>query len=785
MWSTSSLLARAASTSPTNEKRAEPHSSDGRGEPTTNISRPLNYYELLNLEAPDTHRRSRTYTLHKRKQRTAYRSKITTNDIKKAYRKQAQLYHPDKASRHNKNMTKEEATSRFAEIAEAYQVLVDPAQRYDYDWELLEMEEEYERDRLLLEEEQRELRKQQSRDNQHEGRQDDGKYYVDKGDDFSLYDTIRNGASNFHAWKDRLNLDPWAVFEEFFFQDSNADDNSFHHQEKAQYPNSYEGNPHRPSPPADHARIQPRVSETTVYRGYDPNFGADLYTVLRREDYIRNSNYDGEYYYQILGQDFISGTRVDPYTGFTMQEYYSAVTEPYFVEEGYSKLGSEGRGENTNYKDDANLNFPYQHDRHQTQQREAAHRKSQYKLDEEESFTPLDSDSDPWISSNENYRAVLTDSCELLIIRHDKEQNQGKSSSTTEDDDADTVIWSSDTYIPNSRAHGCHLTLNSVGRLVLSVDYGSGLGSVGNSILWNTPLPPVVPHWSHDEDGNAPITFQYYASLDDDGVIAIYRVRERVGGCADFGEMGKQGNTHKVHSASPDTNTPQGERVKYTQIKLQIRPMFDKLSVLYHRLSMASLQQGQTKAAVMWDQVRYNVGRILSGRPWTASTMSTEDHQPGFDNASHECIYATSSVGCLAPGRNAIHLSRKIARSIQFSVQSMDFYLEHFLSALVEPASDYDYDDYDNAYNSHNGYESSFVDDEDEDLLDTLLRVTGAAGAQLGKAGMHGIHAARLKMKQGKKLAGKMVGKMKKRVGTQSVQWGGRMTQKTEADRFF
>lgn len=789
MWLTSSLFAHAESTSPTNQQREQQHSSDGSDDSTTKISRPLNYYELLNLEAPDTHRRPRTNTLHNRKKRTTYRSKIATSDVKKAYRKQAQIFHPDKVSRHNKNVTTEEANSRFAEIAEAYQVLVDPAQRYDYDWELLEMEEEHERDRLLIEEEQRELRKQEGRPDKYEGRHHDGNQNVDKEDDFSLYDKIRNGASNFHAWKDTLNLDPWAVFEDFFFQDSTAEDDRHHHQEDARYPNSYndasyyESNPsqpNRPPPPAGHARIQPRVSETTVYRGYDYNFGADLYTVLRREEYIQNSNYDGKYYYKILGQDFISGTRVDPYTGFTMQEYYSAVTEPYFVEEGYSKPGSKEGGEKSDHED-ANLNFLHQQDRHKTQRHEAAHRTSQSKLVQEESFTPRDSDSDPWISPNGNYRAVLTATCELQIVRHDDRQNQGQPSSTTGDNDiADTVIWSSDTYIPNSRARGCHLTLNSFGSLVLSVDYGSGLDSVGNTVLWDTPLPPVVPHWSHDEDFNAkqrPVTFKYHASLDDDGVIAIYRVREKERGGADSGE-------HKVHPASPDTNTPQGERDKYTQIKLQIRPMIYKLSVMYHRVSMASLQQGQTKAAFAWDQLRYKVGWMLSGRPWTASTPSTED---GLDIAS-QCIFATSPAGCLAPGRNAIHLSRKIARSIQLSVRSMDSYLDRFLSALTEPASEYDYDEYGNSHNSNGGYESNYshvVDDEDEDLLDTLLRVTGAASAQLGKAGIHGIHAAQLKLKQGKKIAGKMVGKMKKRVGTHSVQWGERMTEKAEVDSFF
>jgi hypothetical protein len=42
-------------------------------------------------------------------------------------------------------------------------------------------------------------------------------------------------------------------------------------------------------------------------------------------------------------------------------------------------------------------------------------------------------------------------------------------------------------------------------------------------VLWNSPSPPVVPYWHHKQQS---VTFSFYASLDDDGVIAIYRVRD-------------------------------------------------------------------------------------------------------------------------------------------------------------------------------------------------------------------------------------------------------------------
>lgn len=736
LWpmSTSSFITLAAAAS-TQQHHA--HNNNESAEEETSLpARPLNYYELLNLETPDTHRRPKTKALHNRKKRSIYRSKITTSDIKKAYRKQAQLYHPDKASRHNKTL--EEATSRFAEIAEAYQVLVDPVQRHEYDWELLAMEEEYEAERLLLEEQQQEVQRQQRRQQQQYRERQHG--MGTSGDDFSLYNTIKNGASNLHAWKDTLNLDPWKVFEDFFFQESTMFGDNINSNSNS---NSYYADNFESSNSQQQRWAPPRVSETTIHRGYDVRFGADLYTVLRKEEYSYDVNHNGEYYYQVLAQDFIAGTRVDPYTGFSMQEYYSAVTEPYFVEDGYTKLDFDGGGSKYG---NANVHYRNQPSQQPTQREANSHRASRSKLEVGESFRPADGNGgpDPWISPNGKYQAMLTPSCELQLVRRKESINAGDA------DDANTIIWSSETYIPNVRAHGCYLTLNSLGRLVLSVDYGSGLDSVGNTVLWNTPLPQVVPHWINDDDNSSQqhVTFHYYASVDDDGVLAVYRARERKAGGAG---AEKQSNAK---------NTTTGE---FIRANLQMRPILDKLGGMYHRISKASEEQGQTKATIVWNHLRYNIGRILSISP-------TYDQQSYLSSSRDECIYSTSPVGCLAPGRNAIRLTKNIARSI-------NSHLDQFLAALTEPVSGDDYDDYGHHFSGYESSSSDFGNEEDEDMLDTLIRVTGAAGAQLGKAGSVGIHAAQLGMKRGKNVAGKMVGKMKDRLGKHSVRWGERLVE--------
>jgi len=669
----------------------------------------LNYYELLNLEQPDTHRRKST--LVNRRKRTSYRSKITTSDIKKAYRKQAQLYHPDKANRHN--MTKEDATSRFAMIAQAYEVLSNQTSRNEYDWDLLDAEDEAEAERLFLIEQQQQ--QGLNRNQQH------GQYTSD-----TLYDKI-------NAWK----VDPWSVFEDFFFQDSTANDYAYSNNYQYDHQQQHRQQQHRHS--ARYDDNIPSVSEQTIYQGYDPQFGADVYTVLRREEYTNNNDMhiNGKYFYRIFAQDFISGTEVDPYTGFVIQEYYTAISEPYLVEEGYESYATNHHDTYNNPKQPSHFEYKrkkQQEDQEEktSHQREIPQRINKTKLEVGESFAPVSSSSDPWMSSNGKYKAILTSTCELQIIDHQSSLDEG------DDGDGDktkSIIWSSETYIPTIRADGCFLTLSSSGRLVLSVDYGSHLNS--NTILWTTPKPSIVPHWdSSQTTKQLPITFQYYASLDDDGVIAVYRVREE----------------RATKDTSKQTSSP-------ALTKLQMRPIIDKLGRAYQDITKASEQQGKTRAAVAWNHLRYNaMRRLSSGKSITSDT----DH-----HHYHECIFSTSPVGCLAPGRSVIQLSKKMANVARTSIKTIDTHLDSFISVLTDQV---DYDDTDDEYNYFSGSSYSSPDDEDEDILDTLIRITESAGVKLGKAGIQGMQKAQV---HGKKVVGKVVGKMKE------------MKSKDEVDSFF
>ena len=406
----------------------------------------------------------------------------------------------------------------------------------------------------------------------------------------------------------------------------------------------------------------------------------------------------------------------------------------------------------------------------QHQQRKSNNqRKSIHKIEQGESIIPNQSQTtNQWISPNGRYEAVLSSTCELQLLRHDK----------SEDGPTTSVVWTTDTYIPHSRAHGCHLTLDTLGRLILSVDYGSGLGlsTASNTILWSSPLPPVVPHFLHDNDKDS-LSFKYYSSVDNDGAIAVYRVHITVS------EQRKRKTTKPTDSAEDELSIDKNSEKK---VEHQV-PIVNKLSLMYHRLSKASIEQKTTKAALAWDQLRYNIEKLLTTRPRLASIHNGDHLSPHSNHAEFdeegtecvnndyqaECVYSTSSVGCLTPGRNAIYLTKTFATYLKNSVKSIDSKFDDFLLHLTEPAD---------------GYDSSFIydyDDEGEDILDTLVRVTDAArtkGMKLGKAGMN---AAQVGLKQGRHAAGKVIGKMKERVGKQSIKWGERMTDEEDMDSFF
>lgn len=224
------------------------------------------YYEILDLAASPPSTASR-------KKRRKDRAAISSADVRRAYRKQAQLYHPDKQKvAKNQTITVEERNARFARIAEAYEILADEEKRQEYDEFLLDCE-----DHLSGQEE--------------------------------------NSSSRWSTVFDDLSTDPRRVFEEFFFGSSSEPT-----WEDVRYDDNRQTR-NKSSTPI-------RVYETReVHR--DPYSGTEILRILQTEEFQTDT--EGKLYYRVNGQDFVE--QYDRFHGWT----YVPVSQPFLVEEGYTQ----------------------------------------------------------------------------------------------------------------------------------------------------------------------------------------------------------------------------------------------------------------------------------------------------------------------------------------------------------------------------------------------------------------------------------------------------------------
>jgi len=176
-----------------------------------------NYYQILGL-APESYYHA-DVGLPSRRKRSNERSKITATDIKKAYRTQAQLWHPDKVaskkqqtqqtvraanvtsqnSKDYSDISIEESNARFARIAQAYEILSDQGKREEYDVYLLDREDEME-----LERRYHPMKQDTPTPSQHEPTP-----------------TTRSSQEEYlRSFFNTFKTDPLALFEEFFFKTS-------------------------------------------------------------------------------------------------------------------------------------------------------------------------------------------------------------------------------------------------------------------------------------------------------------------------------------------------------------------------------------------------------------------------------------------------------------------------------------------------------------------------------------------------------------------------------------
>jgi curved DNA-binding protein CbpA len=233
----------------------------------------LDYYKLLGL---------------KRNQRN-----LNTKDIRKAYRKQAQLWHPDKQANNNGTKTfMDECTARFTRIAEAYETLDDPEQRKEYN---------------------------------------------------SFLKQCEKSASKTSRWPFRLDTfaDSLQVFEEFFF---GANDFGYYEQQQQQqhqhqqqqkdaysnFGNSYNSNARQQT--TNDTPIRTFKDQEVVQ---DTFTGEEIVRILQTEEFAATDPATGKFYYRVYAQEFKK--TFDPFTGMS----YVPVSQPYLREEGYRYTSSE------------------------------------------------------------------------------------------------------------------------------------------------------------------------------------------------------------------------------------------------------------------------------------------------------------------------------------------------------------------------------------------------------------------------------------------------------------
>jgi len=359
--------------------------------------REYNFYQILGLEevpAPGRRRigdATRGDVSAKKRaisKKQEARRKVTSNDVKKAYRAQAQVWHPDKVqhkllSKQQINQTYdsntralvEEATERFSLISEAHQVLSDAHQKIEYDQDLAQEE--------LLQ----------------------------------IRQHTTTSHSGHNSWSDLLN-DPWSAFEMF---------------------RNDRDQPRRPHPsvPPD------SVSERTESH-YDPFYGNTIYRIYRKEEW------SAEGYYRILQQDFTLVDR-GRYGGVSYESIGGPVLaeEGYLSHHHHARHSQPPQDDlswmNTpEYKAYRN-NAQNRDSRRSSSRRNAKNNKYTHVMLDMEYITP---DSEPLQSKNGHYLAYLSNACELTVVKQNEAPQDSPFHFASNEQAANTVVWTSDSYYP-------------------------------------------------------------------------------------------------------------------------------------------------------------------------------------------------------------------------------------------------------------------------------------------------------------------------------------------------
>lgn len=601
----------------------------------------LDYYEILGLKggadevvgtdnghgSSSTRRTRRRRKEQQDRQKQEDTSNIDSKEVRKAYRRQAQLWHPDKISKKNNNsdpttnstaatsgrpiISIEESNARFAKIAEAYEVLSDPDKRQDYD--------------LLLDY----CRNQQQATT-------------------TTTSAPGNGATSlqnrFSSLVENLR-DPFRVFEDFFYggnSNENVDDDSssnmfdpndpfsfFHFQAHRDYQQQQQQKEkQRPYPEEEPVRVFHNREHL-----YDPVTGDAVFRIRQTEEYAADESSSssssslhilhkfyrggsGSFYYRVIAQDFKE--RYDPYTtGLSLVP----ITDPYVQEEGY-RTTSAAPGPNQ-----------------QHQQASASDGRTSSMESILHPWEVLTPDSRLLVSPNRKYVAGLSPECELLVMLDDPD---------TQDD----VVWSSQTNIGSGGGFGttnknsCFAIMKGP-HLIIAMGHPHG---VGNRILWYSEAlvdDERDEYYDYEDEYGFWHRRQrsYLAQLDNDGSLAVYSVWSLPS------DEGRRGNlASKAWMTAKDW---MNGRIR--------APEHDYGHLYYQHIQM--------------NQRHHN-----NHRTRTASSSSSSTSPVVYKR----CVYSTSQAGCYRLGRRLAQLSLEIYFRIKSIISKMNDVTDSWLDLIYE-----------------------------------------------------------------------------------------------------
>ena len=430
------------------------------------------YYQILGL-APST--------------------KMDKATIKKAYRKEAKAWHPDKVV-HNESVTVEESNQRFQKIAEAYQVLSDPEQRRNYD--------------TYLQQEQRQRRPENddfnSRSSENTFGFDDFQMNWQDFDPRKIFEDIFGSTPDF---------DPRQIFHDLFEQGSAAFESTFGGYE---HDNDQSSRNSRSSfgREGDLGKLVFAEEEEKIL--FDSFSGQEILRVIRVEEYLQQRG--SVYYKRVLARDFVE--EWDPRSRtFVLVPLYA---EPVLLQEDYRPAR----------KADHTYNDQRRQERYQSQQNPRSNSNP---------HSSRNSKNGQWSSAvgsvlstgqtlnmqqvllvedqDDQLAAGISDECELEIVRF-MEDEWGE--------EAFETIWSSESkspYVSRGR-NECALQLQSNGQLLLLALHGARGQPL---VLWSSPE-------DNSDDPNDDINDfdfrrqrsqkEYIARLDTDGTLSVYILKK-------------------------------------------------------------------------------------------------------------------------------------------------------------------------------------------------------------------------------------------------------------------